>query len=86
MTHVTDGVTDDIVWMQGMSVPLFNIRLGHLKKENSIQLIYVLHIIYIYYIYGIYLICILYIFYSTYICSVKSVYYINRPSFTTYIW
>ena len=36
-------------------------------------------------IYCIYLICILYILYIAYICRVKSKWYINRTSFTTYI-
>ena len=36
-------------------------------------------------IYFIYLICILYILYIAYICRVKSEWYINRTSFTTYI-
>ena len=36
-------------------------------------------------IYCIDLICILYILYIAYICRVKSEWYINRTSFTTYI-
>ena len=42
------------------------------------------YILYLY-IYCIYLICILYILYIAYICRVKSKWYINRTSFTTYI-
>ena len=57
VTHVTDGVTDDIVWIQGTRVPWFNTRLGHLKKEKSMHLIYVLYLICN--IYCTYLICIL---------------------------
>ena len=38
-----------------------------------------------YYIYSRYLICILYILYIAYICKVKSVCYINRTLFTSYI-
>ena len=67
MTHVTDGVTDDIVWIQGTSVPLFNIRLGHLKKEKSIQRIYVLYIIYIYIIYMVFN---LYVYYISFILHI----------------
>ena len=63
----------------------FNTRLGHLKKEKSIDLIYVLYITYIYYIYSINFICIFYILNITYICRVKSVCYINRNSVKTYI-
>ena len=67
MTHVTDGVMDDIVWIQGTRMPWFNTRLGHLKKEkkfykSSICIIYLM-----YNIYCINLICILYILYITYI-------------------
>ena len=54
---MTDGVTDDIVWIQGTRMLWFNTRLGHLKK--SIHLIYVLYILYIIYI--------LYSYYISYI-------------------
>ena len=69
VTHMTDGVTDDIVWIQGTRMPWFNTRLGHLKKKYTsyIRIIYL-----IYNIYCIYLIFILYILYITYICRVKS--------------
>ena len=46
VTHVADGVTDDIVWIQGTRMPWFNTRLGHLKKEN----VYILYMYYISYI------------------------------------
>ena len=46
----TDGVTDDIVWIQGTRMPWFNIRLGPEKRKKSIHLIYVLYILYAYYI------------------------------------
>ena len=69
MTHVTDGVTDDIVWIQDSRMPWFNTRLGHLKK--CINHTFVFYIICIYYIYRIYVICILYILYITYIYRVK---------------
>ena len=55
-THVTDCVTDDMVWIQSTRMPWLNTRLWFLKKEKTIYLIYVLHIC-------VYLICILYILY-----------------------
>ena len=92
MTHVTDGVTDDIVWIQGTRMPWFNTRLGAEKEKKDtsyICIIYLICNIYCIYlicnIYCIYLICILYISYIAYICRVKSEWYINRTSFTTYI-
>ena len=64
MTHVTDGVTYDIVWLQGTRMPWFNTRLGPVKrkKEESIHLIYVLYILYV-----IYIVYILYAYYISYI-------------------
>ena len=63
-----------------------NIRLGPEKsKKEKKQTIYISIIYLICYIYCIYLICILYILYIAYICIVKSEWYINRTSFTTYI-
>ena len=62
VTHVTDGVTDDIVWIQGTRMPWFNTRLGHLKKEKSTHLIYVIYILYV-----IYIVYILYAYYISYI-------------------
>ena len=47
MTHMTDGVTDDIVWIQGTRMPWFNTRLG---SKNRIEIIYVLYILYVIYI------------------------------------
>ena len=58
MTDVIDGVTDDIVWIQGMRMPRFNTRLGP-EKVKSIHLIYVLYILYVMYI--------VYILYAYYI-------------------
>ena len=60
--------SSDIFWIQGMRMPWFEIRLGHLKKEKSKHLI-----------------CVLYILCIRYICKVKSLGYINRTSFTSYI-
>ena len=82
MTDVTNGVTDDIVWIKGTRMPWFNTRLGLKKKKHTsyICIIYLLCNIYC-----IYLICILYILYIAYICRVNSEWYIKRTSFTTYI-
>ena len=84
MTHVTDGVTDDMVWIQGTRMPWFNTSLGHLKKKK----VYILYTYYISYIYIIYLVYILYAYYISFILHiyvVLKVCYINRTSFTTYI-
>ena len=42
-THLTDGVTDDIVWRQGTRMPWFNTRLGleKRKKENILYMYYI---------------------------------------------
>ena len=42
-THVTDGVTDDIFWIQGTRKPWFNTRLGPEKRKIA-------HILYIHFI------------------------------------
>ena len=55
-----------------------------LKKEKK-HTSYICMIYLICNIYCIYLICILYILYIAYIYMVKSEWYINRTSFTTYI-
>ena len=73
---MTDGVTDDIIWIQGTRMPWFDTRLGHLIKDKS-------YVCIIYLIYNIYLLCILYNLYITYICKFKSVCYINRTSLTS---
>ena len=51
-THVTDGVTDNIVWIQGTRMSSFNTRLGPEKRRKAKrkQLIYVLYILYVIYI------------------------------------
>ena len=59
MTHVTDGVMDDMVWIQGTRMPWFNTALGHLKKEKK-DTSYIFIIYLICNIYCIYLICIIY--------------------------
>ena len=82
-TLVTDGVTDDIVCIQGTRMPWFNTRLGPEKRKKRQSHICIIYLICN--IYCIYLICILYILYISYICRVKSEWYINRTSFTTYI-
>ena len=42
VTHVTDGVTDDIVWIKGTRMPWFITRLGPEKRKKSRHLMYVL--------------------------------------------
>ena len=74
---MTNDFTHDNIRKQGTRMPLFDTRLGLLKKEKSKHLIYVLYILYTIYI-G-------YILYITYVCKVKSVCYINGTSFTSYI-
>ena len=34
-THGTDGVTDDIFWIQGTMMPWFNTRLGPEKRKKE---------------------------------------------------
>ena len=65
MTHVTDGVTDDIVCIQGTRMPRFNTSLGPEKRKKSIHLIYVLYILYV-----IYIVYILYAYYISYILHI----------------
>ena len=72
MTHVTDGVTDDIFWIQGTRMPCLNTRLGLLKKEKSTHLIYVLNIIYVTYI--------VYILNAYYICYILHIYVESKVS------
>ena len=84
VTDVIDGVRDDIVWIKGMRMPWFNSRLGP-EKEKSIHLIYVLYILYVIYIVYILYAYFIYIYiYIACIRRVKSEWYINRTSFTTY--
>ena len=80
---MTDGVTFDIVWIQVTRMPWFNTRLGPEKGKKHTSYICIIYLICN--IYCIYLICILYILYIAYIYIVKSEWYINRTSFTTYI-
>ena len=77
MTDVTDGVTDDIVWIQGARMPWFNTRLGPEKRKKR-HTSYICIIYLICNIYCIYLILLLYIFYIAYICRFKSEWYIIR--------
>ena len=83
LTDVIDGVTDDIVWIQGTRMPWFNTRFGPEKRKKDTSDIFIIYLICN--IYCIDLICILYILYIAYICRVKSEWYINRTSFITYI-
>ena len=83
-THVTDGVTDDMVWIQGTMMPWFNTRLGPEKrKKEKVYIIYLLYILYVIYIVNILYAC--YISYILHIYVVKSEWYIKRTSFSTYI-
>ena len=50
---MTDGVTDDIIWIQGTRMPWFDTRQGQLKKEKM-YILYMFYISYILYIYSIY--------------------------------
>ena len=79
---MTNGVTDNIVWIEGTRMYWLNTRLGpeKRKKHQNMYLLYILYVIYIVYILYAY-----YILYIAYICIVKSVWYINRTSFTTLI-
>ena len=59
--NVTDGVTDDIVWIRGTRMSWFNIRLGpeKRKKANNFYMYYksyMYYILYISYMHIIYLI------------------------------
>ena len=62
---MTDGVKDDIVWLQGTRMPLFNTRLDPEKRKKSIHLIFVLYILYV-----IYIVYILYAYYIFYILHI----------------
>ena len=56
-THVTDGVTENIVWIQGTRMPWFNTRLG-LEKRKKAYILYMYYISYMpitYLIYSIYM-------------------------------
>ena len=48
VTHVTDGVTDDIVWILGTRIPWFKTRLVP-EKKNKIKKAYILYMYYISY-------------------------------------
>ena len=71
-THVTDGVTDDIDWIQGARMPWFNTRLGPEKRKKGIHLIYVLYILYVIYI--------VYILYCHYISFILHIYVQSKVS------
>ena len=57
---MTDGVTDDIFWIQGTRMPWFNTRLSPEKRKKHTSYICIIYLICN--IYCIYLICILYIY------------------------
>ena len=56
---------DDIFCIQVVRMPWFDTRLGHLKKEKRIYLIYVLYILY-----TIYIVYFLYVYYISYILHI----------------
>ena len=65
---MTDGVTDNIVWIQSTRMPWFNTRLGPKKRKmkKSTDLLYVLYILYV-----IYIEYILYAYYISYIFHIN---------------
>ena len=64
MTHVTDDVMVDIIWIHNMRMPRFNTRLGKLKKEKYTYYICSIYLIYIYiYISNMYIIFLIYCIY-----------------------
>ena len=73
---MTDGVTDDIVWIQGTRRPWFKTRLGPEKRKKHTSYICIIYLICNKYC--IYLICILYILNIAYICRVKSEWYLHK--------
>ena len=70
--QVTDGLTDDIVWIQGKRIPWFNTSLGLEKRKKNIHFIYVLYILYVIYI--------LYILYAYYISYILHIYVESKVS------
>ena len=52
---MTDGVTDDIVWIQGTRMPWFNTRLGPEKEKKDTSYICILNLYVIYIIYMLYI-------------------------------
>ena len=64
MTHVTDGVTDDIVRIQGTTMTWFNTKFSSQKKAYILymyKLSYMQYILYISYMHIIYLIYCIYV-------------------------
>ena len=61
---MTEGVTDEIVWIQGTRMPWFNTRMVPENRKKSIHLIYVLYILYVKYI-----VYVLYAYYISYILN-----------------
>ena len=69
---MTNGVTDEIVWIQVTRMPWFKTRLGPEKRKKRIHLIYVLYILYVIYI--------VYILYAYYICYILHIYVESKVS------
>ena len=61
---MTDGVTDDIVRIQGTTMPWFNTRLGPEKRKKHASYICII------YLYVIYIVYILYAYYISYILHI----------------
>ena len=61
---MTDGVTDDIVWIEGDRITR-SIPGRVLKREKSLHLLYVLYILYL-----IYIVYILFAYYISYILHI----------------
>ena len=60
-----DGVTDDILWIQGTRMPWFNTSLGPEKRKKN-----TFYICIIFLICNIYIVYILYAYYITYILHI----------------
>ena len=69
---MTDGVTDDIVLIQGTRMTWLNNSSGPEKRKKSIHLIYVLYILYVIYI--------VYILYAYYISYILHIYVVSKVS------
>ena len=67
---MTDGVTDDVVLIQGTRMTWFNTSSCPEKRKKHTSYICIIYLMCN--IYCIYLICILYILYIACICRVKS--------------
>ena len=62
---MTDGVTDDIVWIQGTRMPWFKTRLGPGKRKRAfiLYMYFIFSVKYILYISYMYIINLIYCIY-----------------------